>query len=249
MLMTLNRRPRLASAQRGLSIVELMVGVALGLFLVAGAATLFVGHLGNSRRLLQEARVNQDLRAAADLISRDLRRGGYWGNAIAGTVVTAPATTTTPNPYVGVADNAGTQTIEYQYSRDTVENGVVNANEFGGIRRNNGGVIQMKIANAWQDVTDPNTINVSALTIVPAETAVDARDACASACCSDADVAAALPGCAVRNITAGLRCPELTVRRYQLTLTGAATTDATVRRTLTTSVRVRNDEQSGVCPA
>ena len=246
MLMTLNRRP-LHSAQRGMSIVELMVGIALGMFLVAGAATLFVSHLGNSRRLLQEARVNQDLRAAADLIARDLRRAGHWGNAIAGTVVATGATATTPNPYKAVVDNAGQQKIEYQYSRDPVEDGVVNANEFGGIQRTNAGVIQMKINNAWQDVTDPNTINVSALTILPSEQPVDARDACATACCSDADVAAAT--CALRNIAAGARCPEITVRRYQLTLTAAATTDSTVRRTLTTSVRVRNDEQSGVCPA
>lgn len=246
MLMTLTHRPRPAAAQRGMSIVELMVGIALGLFLVAGASTLFVSHLGNSRRMLQEARVNQDLRAAADLISRDLRRAGYWGNAIAGTVVAAGATTTTPNPYVAVTDNAGLQKIEYQYSRDVVEDGVIVGNEYGGIQRTNGGVIQMKINNAWQPVTDPNTINVSALTIVPTETPVDARDSCATACCSDADVA--LGTCAVRNIAAGAVCPQVTVRRYRLTLTAAAATDPTVRRTLTTSVRVRNDEQSGVCP-
>jgi prepilin peptidase dependent protein B len=157
------------------------------------------------------------------------------------------STTATPNPYVAVVDNAGLQRIEYQYSRDVVEDGLIIGNENGGIQRTNAGVIQMKITNAWQDVTDPNTINVSALTIVPSEQAVDARDACAKACCSDADVAAAT--CAVRNIAAGAVCPQVTVRRYQLTLTGAAATDATVRRTLTTSVRVRNDEQSGVCPA
>ncbi len=246
MLMTFARRPGRVHSQRGLSIVELMVGIALGLFLVAGAVTLFVSHLGNSRRLLQEARINQDLRAAADMIARDLRRAGHWGNAIAGTIVTAPATTATPNPYSTVTGDAGTSTIEYAYSRDTVENGAIDANEFGGIRRN-GNRIQMKIGNAWQDLTDPGTVNVTALTLVPSETPVDARDSCAVACCSDADVTAG--ACAVRNIAAGARCPEVTVRRYQLTLTGNSATDTTVKRTLTTSVRVRNDEQTGVCPA
>lgn len=232
--------------QRGLSIVELMVGVALGLFLVAGAATLFVSHLGNSRRLVLEARVNQELRAAADLIARDLRRAGHWGDAIAGTVVTAPATIATPNPYVAVTD--GSEIIEFTYSRDAVEDGVASANETSGFRRS-GTKVQAKINNSWQDVTDPNTISVSSLAIVPTETPVDARDACAVACCSASDVATGVPAtCTVANIAAGATCPRVGVRQYQLTLTAAAATDARVTRTLTTSVRVRNDEQSGVCP-
>ena len=67
--------------QRGLSIVELLIGLAIGLFIVGGAIKLFVDNLTNNRRLLLETRVNQDLRAAADLIARDLRRAGYWRNA------------------------------------------------------------------------------------------------------------------------------------------------------------------------
>ena len=93
---------RTTAAQRGLSMVELMVGIALGMFLVAGASTLFVNHLDNSRRLLLEARLNQDLRATADLITRDLRRAGYWGNALQGTVATGAGSTTVVNPYRSV---------------------------------------------------------------------------------------------------------------------------------------------------
>ena len=73
----LSLRATRVAGQRGLSIVELMVGIAVGMFLVAGAVTMFVGNLTSSRQLLVEARVNQDLRATVDLISRDLRRAGY----------------------------------------------------------------------------------------------------------------------------------------------------------------------------
>ena len=58
-----------------------MVGVAVGLFVAGGAAKLFVDNLSNNRRMLVETRINQDLRAATDLIARDLRRAGYWRNA------------------------------------------------------------------------------------------------------------------------------------------------------------------------
>ena len=78
MLTRLKGASPLMRRQRGLSIVELLIASALRLFLVGGAITLFIGNLTNSRQMLLDARINQDLRAAADLIARDLRRAGYW---------------------------------------------------------------------------------------------------------------------------------------------------------------------------
>lgn len=238
-------------SQRGLSIVELLVGAAVGLFLVAGAVTLFVTNLGNSRQLLLEARVNQDLRAAADLITRDLRRAAYWGNALSGTVTTGAGSATTPNPYRTITSGAGI--VEYSFSRDAAgaeDNTLENDEQFGFQRVVQGGVgvVQLKLgAGNWQTVTDPQTINVTALNLTAAETAVDVRDACARACCSDADVAAGT--CAVANIAAGATCPALRVRQYLLVLQANATGSPLVTRTLQTRVRPRNDEYSGVCPA
>jgi prepilin peptidase dependent protein B len=62
--------------QRGLSIVELMVGLALGLIVVAAALLALTHHLRESRSLLIEARLMQDLRTTTDLIGRDLLRAG-----------------------------------------------------------------------------------------------------------------------------------------------------------------------------
>lgn len=218
---------RVTLAQRGLSLVELLVGVALGLFLVAGAATLFVNHLGNSRRLLLEARLNQDLRAVADLVTRDLRRASYWGNSLQGTVKVGAASATTPNPYATVTP--GAQTITYDFSRDVTENNTRDANERF-VFDLNGGAIRMTINGAAQVVTDPDTVIITAFTIAPTETAVDIRDSCATTC-------------------TGSGCPTITVRQYLVTIAGRATRDATVTRTLQTRVRVRNDAFAGVCPA
>lgn len=227
MLTTLKMPSRAGMAQRGMSLVELLVGVALGLFLVAGAATLFVNHLGNSRRLLLEARLNQDLRAAADMVTRDLRRAGYWGNALQGTVATGSSSTTVANPYATVTP--GTGTITYDFSRDTTENNTRDANERF-IFDLNGGAIRMTINGAPQVITDPDTVTITGFTIAPTETAVDIRDACAKTC-------------------TGGGCPTITVRQYLVTIAGRAARDATVTRTLQTRVRVRNDAFAGVCPA
>ena len=59
---------------RGLSLIELMVGIAVGLFIVAAATVLVSGQLGENRRLMLDTQLQQDLRATADIITRELRR-------------------------------------------------------------------------------------------------------------------------------------------------------------------------------
>ncbi|MBL0296208.1 MAG: hypothetical protein IPQ21_03185 [Betaproteobacteria bacterium] len=56
-----------------------MVGITVGLFIVAAAAMLVTTQLGDNRRLLLETQVQQDLRATADIITRELRRAGLAG--------------------------------------------------------------------------------------------------------------------------------------------------------------------------
>ena len=239
--------PRALRSQRGLSLVELLVGIALGLFVVAGASTLFVTHLSNGRRLLLEARLNQDLRAAADMITRDLRRAGYWGSALTGTVATGASSTTATNPYRTVTSGAGT--IAYSFSRDgATDNDTLDANEQFAFSLS-GGAIRMQISGTPQQITDPDTLTIDAFTVAPTVSAVDVRDACAKTCCDTAGVTAGLCTAPQINVTGPATCPTVTVRQYLLTLQGHATRDPTVTRTLQTSVRVRNDLFAGICPA
>jgi len=66
-------------AQRGLSLVELMVAMAIGTFLLAGAITVF----GKTRDLYRTndaaARLQETARYAMSTIEADLRMANYWG--------------------------------------------------------------------------------------------------------------------------------------------------------------------------
>ena len=233
---------------RGLSIVELLVGIAIGLFLLVGASMMFVSSITNSRGLLAEARVNQNLRSTADLITRDLRRAGYWEDAMAGTTTTSTASTA--NPYAAISASAASSTVMYSLARDasagrtapTDLNALTTDEQFG--FRLSSGAVQMQVGlNNWQSVTDTNVLTVTALAITPSETSLDIRDACVKPCCD------AISGtCTAINVAVPLGCPKITVRRYDLSLTGQSTTDSAVVRTLKTGVRVRNDATSGACP-
>ena len=64
----------MARRQHGLTLVELLVGMVIGLLLTAIALVAMTQHLRENHRLLVEARLAQDLQALVDLVSRDLRR-------------------------------------------------------------------------------------------------------------------------------------------------------------------------------
>jgi prepilin peptidase dependent protein B len=238
-------RRRGPNRQRGLSLVEMLVGVAVGLFLIAGATTLFVANLGSSRKMLVEARLNQDLRAAADLISRDLRRAGYWSNAIMGTLsASAAAGPSASNPFVA-ASAVGSQ-VNYLFDRDSDD--VVNNNDAFAFRLqtvNGVGVIQMSLSAAsavaanWQTLTDPLAVNVTAFTITPTVTTVSVGNACAKPC----------PAASGATYVCPANPPTITIRQFDITVTGSPPTDPALVRTLQTRTRLRNDQLAGVCPA
>lgn len=218
--------------QCGLSLAELLVGVAIGLFIMSGTVSLFVTNLGNTRRLMIEARVNQDMRTAAELITRDLRRAGYWANSINGTIANGSNSITTSNPYISVA--TGSPEITYSFTRDA--NDTLNTNEQFGFRLNSG-VIEMKTdAATWQAITNPNVVTISAFTVTPTVTALPTGNICQKTCLAGA------------VSPEGTNCPTLTVRQYDLLLRGSATGNSTVTRELKSSVRVRNDQFAGACP-
>lgn len=225
----MKRAPRIARRQRGLSLVELVVAAAVAMFVFAGAVQLMVSQVDGSRRLLVEARLQQDLRAAGDLVARDLRRAGYWQGA-----VRALQPPLRLNPYAATtpAAEAVSSTALYSYSRDPVENDIVDANERFGLRLQ-GGVLQALDANGWQQLTDPGTVRITQFRIVPQLQSLPLGQLCEPGC--DAD---------------DPDCPRLVMRRYEIVISGHSTRDMRMRRELRESVRLRNDEWPvGACPA
>lgn len=227
----INRRQRQTASRpaRGLSLVELMVGIAVGLMVVAGASFVAVNQIGDNRRLTLETQVQQDLRAAADLIARDLRRAGYWGNSQQGLWQGSnPAAAS--NPYADAGAAAGQ--IDFSYARDADNLVDANSEEFG--FKLDGGAIKMLIGGTWQQLTDPTVLQVTGFTVTPQSQSV--QQACFKEC-----------------LGGGKACwPTLEIRRYDIEITGHAVADSNVVRSVRESVRLRNDVPSVVpnrdCP-
>ena len=200
---------------RGLSLVELMVGIAVGLFVVAAASVLMTTQLSENRVLLLETQLQQDLRAAADIITRELRRIGTMQTPTA--AVAFPGTAATPNPYssVTLAASSPAADIEFAYHRRGAEvgpwrfvlqNGVIRTRTGGGF--------------ALQDLTDGNVMRVTRFDITPTVSS-GIRIPCPKLCPSG-----------------GIECwPELQVREYEVVIEAEARNDNRVKRTLRSVVR------------
>jgi type IV pilus assembly protein PilW len=225
--------------QRGLSVIELLVGVAVGLFVVGGAIKLYVDYVVANKRQLVETRVNQEMRAAADIVVRDLRRAGYWENATGGIAAT--------NPYA-VASLPSADDIRYAYARNA--DNVLDNNERLGFRRqvvNGVGVLQMQDGlNNWQPITDTGTLDVTAFTVSAASPPLTSDMSKYCPCLFKLT-------CTAADMTDTTKNPlgprTMTILSYQIVLTGSAVGDAAIVRTINESVRVRNPVLTGGCPA
>jgi prepilin peptidase dependent protein B len=240
--------------RRGLSIIELMVGITISLFILAGASLVLTTQLDSNRRLLLEAQVQQDLRTTADMISRDIRRAGYWGKSFCNVqpasqdAVACP----TPSPYNAMTPDvaAGAQvvgTLEYRRSTDfesgraiNFEDDVVDAEanrprEHVGFKFNQGaGTIEyMAGNNNWQTLTDPAVLQITQFSMTINSQVLP------------------VPCAAVGCQALGPRCGgpmSVHSREVTFTIVGRAVHDTSVERSLRESVRLRNAIAVEQCP-
>lgn len=74
------RRHRITRrAQAGVTLIELMVALAIGMFLMAGAVTVFMQGRQTFRLTESIARLQENGRFALDAIEPDIRMASYWG--------------------------------------------------------------------------------------------------------------------------------------------------------------------------
>lgn len=233
MSMTFPARARLS---HGLSIVELLIGIAIGLFVLAGATMVTSNQLTDNRKLLLETQIQQDLRAAMDIIARDVRRGGYWANAF-----TSVGRSATPvvNPYSPAGAVTTTpDVISYTLSRSsgTPDDNLVGSNEQNGFVLNTGThTIDAQLgAGNFQALTDPSVVKVTQFSAVLNTTAID-LPVCATPPC-----AMSSPASALTAACGGMS--RILVRDLTITIEGEAVHDPSVKRSLVNTVRLRNDQ-------
>lgn len=210
-----------------MTIVELMVGVAIGLIIVAAASLLMTNQVVENRRLLTEAQMQQDLRAAADIATRQLRRAGGSAESnllnslwYPGTALVVPGIMALPGSTQGLTVPSAAAVEFTYYPGPTAVPG-----PFGFALSNSVLKTTLNPGNQ-QDLTDGNVMRVTAFT--PTLTTD-----------SSANIVLPCPKPCADGTTA---CwPKFEVRKLKLDVQASARTDSAIQRSMSSTVRLRND--------
>jgi len=216
--------------ERGLSLVELLVGAAVGLLVVAATGSVVAAQQGAGRRVQTEARLAQDLRGAAELVARDLRRAGHWAAAASG--VRRGDAPISANPHADItATSGGAAVVALSFSTAATSATGVDDDERFGFRLRNGAIEMQLGAGNWQALSDAGTAVVTSFSVVPHVDEADLSTFCAKPCSAGSTTCP----------------PRQQIRSYAISIAARSAADALVTRELRSVVRVRNDVVVGSC--
>lgn len=77
--MNINTHPHSRERMAGLTLVELMIAMVIGLMLLAGISYVFLGARQTFRATENLSRIQENARYALEVMARDIRMGGYVG--------------------------------------------------------------------------------------------------------------------------------------------------------------------------
>ena len=224
----------------GVSLVELMVGLAVGSLIVAGALTVFAKINFSGLENVRMVRLNEQLRSTLDVIRRDLQRAGYvnaWETGVATTIddlkIAEMGLFGTVSLGGTCADSDGDGAVECDcitYSYDFDQDFEQDADEIFGFRLN-GTVIQRDTTDAacaggagWQAVTDGEVnIEVLSFELDPASTIVEVGDGNGDGTCESGET------CLAR-------------RKINVALEGSLTADNSFTVRMRDEIKIKNDQ-------
>lgn len=135
----------------------LMVGMGIGLVVLAAGSHMLAQHLRAHRWALQDSHVHHDLRSALDILARELRQAQSVGQAWRWR-----APTPCQDAFCGDAHDLKVQGNRLDFSRDRNQNGQLDNNECTGFRLKDS-KLQMRTAcipEVWTDLTDSGSLKM-----------------------------------------------------------------------------------------
>jgi prepilin peptidase dependent protein B len=215
----------LSNTQRGFTLIELMISMVIGLIILAAAIGMFVSMIKADNDYLKSVRLNQELRAAMSLITRDIRRAGIDGSGA--TRGTGPYPFSTTASRLTIANNAqgdANACIGFAYDEDNNGIDAGNAERYGYRWDSVEGAIEIRKSGiacnlgGWENITDNKLIEIFSETIS----------------------GTAHPG--VEFVETSVIEAGMYIRQIEITIRGRLLKDNTVARRITETVKIRNED-------
>lgn len=173
-------------SQKGLTLIEMMVGIVVGMLVVAAATAFYITSIRSSADTMRMTKLTNEARTIMSLMVSDLRRAGYWSESAPG----EPGEPIEENPFavrdVGTANHTDLsiynngECILYSYDAtyrpgpagNPKTPGVVHTVDIMGyaldgtdLRIHNGTLTDTSACdtNNWQRANDPSTVAITSL--------------------------------------------------------------------------------------
>jgi type IV pilus assembly protein PilW len=150
-----------ARAQGGETLVGLLVGLGVGLLVLAAGSQMLAHHLQGHRLALQDSHMHHDLRSALDTIARELRQAQATEQAWR-----RRATAHCADAFCAGQADLLVQGQRISFGQDRNHNGLLDNNECSGFRLRDH-ELQIRTACApevWTDLTDAGSLKMTGLT-------------------------------------------------------------------------------------
>lgn len=150
-----------APAEKGETLMGLMVGLSVGLLVLAAGSALLANHLRSHRMALQDSHLNHELRVAADWMVRELRKTQYTANAWA-----TRSPTLCDDAFCDGFEDFSIEGDWIDFSHDRNHNGKQDNDECMGFRLSGTTLHAKRSCSAsgdWQALTDSQTLKITDL--------------------------------------------------------------------------------------
>lgn len=209
----------------GFTLTEIMIALVINSILFAALVTIFIDNLEHYRKVLSTNRLNEQLNSAMQLMVTEIRRAGYWSNA-----QNDIGLNQNNNPFQAAAtDIAVTNGNCILFTYDHNKTGSLPAIASGSDDDRYGFALNNQILQtrppgavyscsnnsaAWENMTDSNLVHITNLSFTLNQT----------------------------TLTTGPGVQGIVIRSVDISITGQLATDATVTKTVTEHVRIKNDK-------
>ena len=174
-----------ASKQKGATLIEIMIGLALSLIVTTSMVALMSNSLGTTTRITQMTQLTNELRNTMSMLTRDVRRANYnpyslycYSNADCGVVDTAQKVNFIADlesiDYLGTENSCLVYFLERVIEDDGLP-GDVGGGGFRLVTADGVGHVEMWTGdlappadcsgNSWLPVTDPGFVNITEFTV------------------------------------------------------------------------------------
>lgn len=221
------KKPLSPVPAKGFTLVELMIALTIMLLVSMVTVKLSANIFSTNTQLIHMTQLTAELRSSIQIISRDVRRAGYTADALAGFLSTQPISS---GVVMGALDNDGiADCLRVTYDdisegkSDEVANVVYRLRTISGVGRvsihygENSSCDTSITDAAWVDMSDPLLIDINALQFVLDTSLTDIAE----------------------NLNNG-HMIQVGVEQVTITIDAVLRGNATINRSITNAVQIRN---------